>query len=103
MNRVALLLVLFFSVGLAGGWSGCIIHNPEPAPNNVTVDAGDTPCATYCQLADSTLHCTFAAPTAAGASCLEVCRADNDPIGPVRWNFSCRLSQTTCAGIAKCQ
>lgn len=103
MNRVAFLLVTFFALGMAGGWSGCI-HNPEPAPGPVVkIDAGDTPCATYCQLADTTLHCKFAAPTAAGASCMDVCRNANDPIGPVTFDFSCRLSQTSCEAMAKCR
>lgn len=101
MKRVWSLFAVFFVVGFTGGWS--CIHNPEPAPAPIVkVDAGDTPCATYCQLADTTLHCTFAAPTAAGASCLDVCRGANDPAGPIRWDFSCRLSATACAGIAKC-
>lgn len=95
---------LVFSVVLLLGLVGCP-HNPTPGPGPIAVDAasGDTPCAAYCQLADSQLHCTFAAPTAGGASCMDVCRNSNDPGGPVQWDFSCRLSQTTCGAMAKCQ
>ena len=95
--KLALSSVLLFAL------SGC--PHPLPGPGPITVDAGvgDTPCATYCQLADSTLHCTFAAPTAAGAGCIDVCRNANDPGGPVKWDFSCRLSQTSCDAIARCQ
>jgi hypothetical protein len=93
--KLALSFVLLFAL------SGC--PRPMPGPSPVTVDAGtDTPCATYCQLADTQLHCKFAAPTAAGAGCMDVCRNSNDPGGVVRWDFSCRLSQTSCADIAKC-
>ena len=82
---------------------GCTLH-PSPPPTALDGGTtGDTPCATYCQLADTKLHCTFAAPTAAGASCIEVCRGANDPIGPLVWDFNCRLSKTSCADIAKCQ
>ena len=94
--KLALTFLLFSLVG-------CVPH-PAPGPGPITVDAGtDTPCATYCQLADTKLHCKFAAPTAAGAGCIDVCRNANDPGGPVQWDFSCRLSQTSCADIAKCR
>jgi hypothetical protein len=100
--KLALSALLFLALS---AFSGCP-HNPTPSPTPVTADAApvaDTPCASYCQLVDTKLHCTFAAPTAAGASCLDVCRNANNPAGPIAWDFTCRLSKTSCADIATCQ
>lgn len=92
------LALLFFAVTVAG----CTLH-PSPPPTALDGgNTGDTPCASYCQLS-AKLGCTWAQPTAAGVDCIAVCRNANTAAGPIQFDFTCRLSKTSCAGIATCQ
>lgn len=91
------LALLFFTVTAAA----CTHNGPVPTSLDGG-NAGDTPCASYCQLSQR-LGCTWAQPTAAGADCITVCRDANTAAGPIQWSFTCRLAATSCAGIATCQ
>jgi len=88
------LALLFFAAT-----TSCV--HPAPPPTSLDAGNGDTPCASYCQLSQR-LGCTWAQPTAAGADCITVCRDANTAVGPIQWNFTCRLAATSCGDIAKC-
>ncbi|HVZ89616.1 MAG TPA: hypothetical protein VHG72_21825 [Polyangia bacterium] len=103
MKRIGL---LFGLVVLLASCEGC--WHPAPTPVTPNKDASATADGSYtatcqgvCALGAS-LGCAFAAPTPAGASCVDVClnfQAAN--ITP--WSLACRAAATSCAAIDACQ
>lgn len=90
MIRIVALLAFVAALG-----AGCT-HNPPPTPVGPTSDASAPGgCAALCQHR-SQLGCSTAAPTAAGATCLDVCRNATDPAGPIQWDLVCRTGATDC-------
>lgn len=67
---------------------------PEPLPKSFS-------CADVCKR-EERLGCEAARPTAAGASCTEVCESVRES-GVVFWDLGCRARAATCAAIDKCE
>lgn len=68
---------------------------PDPPPKPVVAT-----CATACANA-SELRCSWAMPTAGGASCEDVCKAAQD-FGDA-WDLACRTAAVTCAAADRCE
>lgn len=99
-------LGMFAAVGaLALVLAGC--PKPLPPPNPPAPDAADAAallptCEGVCDRGRA-LGCSWARPTASGATCEIVCSNANDPSGPIRWDLSCRVRIATCDDAARCQ
>lgn len=76
---------------------------PAPIPPPDPTDPWDSriTCADVCRH-EADLGCEAARPTAAGASCVEVC-GNVQASGVVRWALGCRARAATCAAIDRCE
>lgn len=90
MRYADLLPIFLFSV--------CVACGPLPGP----VDPPAVPtCETACDRA-RVLNCAYAHPTAAGASCVEVCE-NVQTSGFLKWDLGCRSVAASCAAIDACE
>ena len=71
-----------------------------PLPGPVDPPAVPT-CETACDRA-AELGCAHARPTAAGASCVEVCESVQAS-GFLRWDLRCRSVAASCTAIDACE
>lgn len=90
MKRWVLLLALL----------GCHPTPPPvpPGPPDAGADHVYT-CADVCARGEA-LHCTWAAPTLAGASCAQVC--ENAQSGPIAWDLKCKATAADCGAADAC-
>jgi len=92
---VRLGLMLWFLCHAGLGLPACGTVKPVPTPGPSCAGAAPCTCADVCAHGDA-LGCGWAAPTAGGHTCLEVCRNANDPGGFIAWDLNCRAHSATC-------
>ncbi len=84
----------------AAAFVGCASCRSTPIAPDDVVDGGDDPCARACQRL-ATLGCAEAAPTDAGATCVEVCR-NTEASGVVSLDPACVANIATCDEVDAC-
>ena len=92
-------LLVFF--GSCNGCGTTPVPNPPPGPTPIT-DAAP-PARDDCDLAcnrGAVLGCAWAAPTALGATCADVCR-NAQYVLP--WNTACIITASSCSASDNCQ
>jgi hypothetical protein len=104
VKRFALLaVVMVAALGCQGcPWTDPPVVHPSGAAGAPAPDwnGGPATCLDFCRRG-SVLNCAWAQPTAAGATCVEVC-ANNQKVAIAPWDLDCRTAATNC-NPPKCQ
>jgi hypothetical protein len=83
ISAVGLIVALLMALA-----PGCATVTPVPSP------AAD--CDAVC-LHGNNLGCSWATPTPAGATCVQVCQQAQT--GPLPWSMSCSVQAESCAAV----
>lgn len=111
MHYMKISILAALTALVCAGCPSTPVPNPPPGPDaDAAPDIPDIPgdadaasnatCSSWCKHA-AALKCPSAAPTKAGATCVEVCT--NVQSGPVKFNLRCRSTAKTCALADSCE